>query len=125
MKQIRYKLVGGVGGKTKREGTVGDLYISIPYMGLIGLIPPYEVARDLFLRGSQNAGMSGGVEWPPFSMTEEEYQDFALDLETRPRSDVTPHGFSREPVNSPEPRSWDEWILRAASTTPPYLPPRH
>ena len=57
-------------GKIKKPVTVAGLVKEIPYLIQSGLLPPCKVLNDIFSKGINDAGMSGGCEWEPFQITE-------------------------------------------------------
>lgn len=117
LKTIRYRIIGGVGGKTRTEGTLADLFVQIPYAALSGLIPPFEVAKDLFGLGLVDAGMSGGCEWAPFSLSRRDYEAFAEDLLTRPEGAAGfPPAFARDESTTSGYDSWERWHLARAGS---------
>jgi len=79
-------LLPGVGpGKSPREGTWADVVDSIPYFLLGGgPIPPLFLINEVLKTGKVDAGMSGGCEWPPSELNEDEYELLVEELLARP-----------------------------------------
>ncbi len=56
-------------------------------------IPPKIVLNDILRTGIDDAGMSGGVKWEPFQLSEEEYLKVRDALEERGLVFVEPPGW--------------------------------
>lgn len=64
---------------------MGDLVSDIPYLIFWEkIIPPYKILNDLLNSGISDAGMSGGCEWEPFTITNEEYQELIEEFDLLP-----------------------------------------
>lgn len=59
-------------------------------MALLGfkIMPPLAVLNDAFSRASSDAGMGGGIEWRPFTIDEQEYQELVEFLFTDPDREI-------------------------------------
>jgi hypothetical protein len=70
-------MLPGLGpGSIPTIGTVADLLCDIPYLVWWGAPLPSRAQLNSLLRtGYYDAGMSGGAEWPPFELTEDEYAE--------------------------------------------------
>lgn len=67
--------------KQDQTGTWADVVRSIPYLVGTGQpVPPFAVLRVLLRRGTADAGMSGGCEWPRHELTEREYEGLRAEL---------------------------------------------
>jgi hypothetical protein len=62
-------------GEVKKPVTVVGLVREIPYLIQSGFLPSRKVLNDIFSRGINDAGMSGGCEWEPFQITEEGFSE--------------------------------------------------
>jgi len=87
VKTYTYYQLPAVGpGKLKMRGSLIELLQSIPYLLTKNRLPPLNVLNDIFESGGVDAGMSGGSQWDPFSIAQQEYSDLvqqckSLDLE--------------------------------------------
>ena len=78
MKECKYTLFPG---KFDESGTLFSLLNSVPYLLMKKRLPPLVVVNDILIGGRVDAGMSGGVEWDPFTITSEEYRELAKHCE--------------------------------------------
>jgi hypothetical protein len=86
MRVVSYKKLAGMGpGKERKQGTVADLLLDIPYFVFADVLPSFEALNALLAKGIEDAGMSGGVEWKPFQITPDEYREAIEELRTNPR----------------------------------------
>jgi hypothetical protein len=69
-------------GTIKQSGTLKDLLFEIPYLLTSGLIPPIHVFNDVLRTGFVDAGMSGGCKWQPFEISQIEYEELTVSLNT-------------------------------------------
>jgi hypothetical protein len=103
-RNVSFTILGGVGGSTKKRGTLADLLASVPYLLSARLIPPLRVVNDVLRKGVRDAGMSGGSAWEPFEITQPEWEDLAGALKALP---------SRRKCSFVEPPEWvttfDDW----------------
>jgi hypothetical protein len=88
VRTVKYTTYWAYGGKgDKREAPLWDFILDIPYlMENTGAIPPYHVLNEVLQKGGNSGGMGPGTKWRPFSISQEEYNEFlvkmqALDLE--------------------------------------------
>ena len=72
----------------EREGDLLELIQSIPYFLVGKKLPPLQVLNSIFEAGSADAGMSGGAEWEPFTITSLEYDE--LIAQCRQKDIATP-----------------------------------
>ncbi len=78
MKIHQFKILPGVGPvEIDQTGTLFDLLNAIPYLFNKNRLPPVVVINSILKTGHQDAGMSGGVRWPPFSITHEEFMELS------------------------------------------------
>ena len=54
----------------------------VPYLLCWGILPPFRLMNDLLKQGGGDGGMSPGADWIPFELTEEEYEELCVALET-------------------------------------------
>lgn len=72
--------------KVEVLGTLGDIVEAMPYLVWFGNpFPPLAVINEVLSTGEDNAGMSGGVEFPPLVMSGDDYDQ----LRRSPRWDKT------------------------------------
>ena len=109
MRRLRFTLVPPVGDQVREaEGRLVQLLDSIPYL-LVELIPPLNVMNQVLATGLADAGMSGGCQWEPFQLTEDEYREVVEALEAR---------TGEEELRFVEPPAWvvnrEEWDIWCA-----------
>lgn len=74
---VYYILPGAGGGERKESGTLYDLLASIPYLFSKKRLPPLAVINSILAHGIEDAGMSGGVRWDPFTISSKEFRVLA------------------------------------------------
>jgi len=80
--KIKYEKLPCVGeGIIPVEGDIVQFVQDLPYLFSFDLIPPIEVLNDIFKSGLEDAGMSGGCQWEPFTINQEEYDDLIISLQ--------------------------------------------
>ena len=88
METRRYKVHAGVGGSKWETGSTLSMLESMPtvnwYLRYYRVVPPLHVLNELLATGRDDAGMSGGCEWRPFSLDPSEYTELAEELCTSP-----------------------------------------
>jgi hypothetical protein len=81
MRTLEFEVSPGVGpGTFKRSGSLRDLVLSIPYLRMCGLTPPLNVLNEVFRSGLVDSGMSGGCQWRPFEIAQNEYEELLESL---------------------------------------------
>jgi hypothetical protein len=86
MKDITYRYLPPVGPREPSDPVtkpLADFVQDIPYFLTFDLIPPLAVTNEEFQAGEDDAGMSGGCVWEPFSISEEEYGELVQELLSR------------------------------------------
>lgn len=53
-----------------------------------GIIPPIHVLNEVLESGCDDAGMGGGAEWKPFSLSQTEYDELVENLITNPSHEI-------------------------------------
>jgi hypothetical protein len=92
MDDIRYKefLIGSPGVWCR--GTLAELVEGLPKVDAILVLqsrfPTIDELNTLLALGKDSAGMSGGREWKPFTITQEQYNELLLEFATRPGSKI-------------------------------------
>lgn len=82
MRKIKYKKLPCVGEETiSTEGDLLQFVQDIPYLFTFNLIPPINVLNDIFKSGLEDAGMSGGCQWEPFEINQDEYDELIISLQ--------------------------------------------
>ena len=67
--------------KSAQRGSWADVLGRVPYLLFEGdPIPPLPVLNAVLATGEEDAGMSGGCQWPRYQLDEHEYQQVARDL---------------------------------------------
>lgn len=105
--RVRYYLMDGTGPyKTERLGTWADVVAAMPYVvTFTHPFPPRPVVNELLSTGLNDAGMSGGVEYPPTSPSVDEYQE----MRSAARWARTPYVDSAVPDEIQTRAQFTEW----------------
>ena len=89
MRDVRFKLqppLGGPGPWT--HARLSEFLLSLPNLFLLHggeqPIPPCAVLNEVFTSGKWDAGMSGGCEWKPFEISDDEYDELVQALALTP-----------------------------------------
>jgi hypothetical protein len=94
MRDVRFKMLPPVGPHPGiwTYGTLEQFALRLApiYYALTVLrtLPSLEDINREFLKGRYSMGMSGGTEWKPFTITEDEYNELCEAFITRPGMDV-------------------------------------
>jgi hypothetical protein len=82
----------GIGDlKLQSVGTWAEVLLAVPYLLPEGApIPPIEIMNEILVMGFDDAGMSGGCEWPRHQLSDEEYAALRQDLTNRGHSKLEP-----------------------------------
>ncbi len=77
MRKVTYETFWTFGRRgTKREGTLLDLVLDIPYlMADTGIIPSFAALNEILKGGGNSGGMSPGTKWHPFKISQAEYRE--------------------------------------------------
>lgn len=106
---LNYVLLSPIGlERLYRTGSVSDLVRETPYLIYLGVIPPLHILNQVLQEGRQDAGMSGGAEWQPFQITEQEFIALVEDLESYPGKS---YRFVQPPIDLAEYDDWWRWVL--------------
>ena len=54
------------------------------YLKFFRVVPPFHIINELLVSGKDEAGMSGGCEWKPFILLDDEYDEIVEELMTSP-----------------------------------------
>lgn len=88
MRTVRYKITPPINPFNEPVphtlGSLVEFVLAMPHLLEFGAIPPLPVFNQLLLTGLYDAGMSGGCQWKPFQIEEEEYDELVLELLTWP-----------------------------------------
>jgi hypothetical protein len=76
----------------KREATLAEFILDIPFILFNGVIPPLHLLNEILSSGDASGGMSPGTSWKPFEISKEEYNELvaellALDLDALKKED--------------------------------------
>lgn len=90
MMDVRFKHHPGVGGPGHwTHATLSEFLFTLPYLFLLDgseqPFPPLAVLNEIFKSGKWDAGMSGGCEWKPFEISEDEYDELVQRLAAHPK----------------------------------------
>ena len=94
MRTVKVRMLYGVGKHSApwENHSLEKFIFMDPQLGmaLVGLkiMPPLAVLNDAFSRASSDAGMGGGIEWRPFTIDEQEYQELVEFLFTNPDREI-------------------------------------
>ena len=105
MRNIRYTPLPAVGPDDLSEvsGSLLEFVLDLPYFLTFDLIPPLTVLNEVFLRGLEDAGMSGGCRWEPFEISKQEYVELVASLKREGFRETSPPTW----VKSEE--DWNVW----------------
>ncbi|MBI5570495.1 MAG: hypothetical protein HY914_11160 [Desulfomonile tiedjei] len=93
MKKITYRYLPPVGPRDPSNPVtkpLADFVEEIPYFLAFNLIPPLSVMNEEFSTGEDDAGMSGGCVWEPFTIAKEEFDELVRELQNRGMRYVEP-----------------------------------
>lgn len=94
MRTVKVRMLYGVGEHSApwEKHSLEKFIFMDPQLGmaLLGfkIMPPLDVLNDAFSRASSDAGMGGGIEWRPFTIDEQEYQELVEFLFTNPDREI-------------------------------------
>ncbi len=54
----------------------------VPYLLCWGILPPLHLLNELLIQGGGDGGMSPGADWQPFEVSDEEYRELCVALES-------------------------------------------
>ena len=119
MRTLPYTLLPCVGpGETPTEGSVADLLRAIPYLLIKGLIPPRFLINETLQKGLDDAGMSGGCRWEPFTLSEAEFEEVVADLEARGDREGRPLRYEEPPEWVTTRTRWSVWTSHRIYSIP-------
>ena len=107
---IKYQILPPMGPEEiEAEGNTVDLLRNIPYLFSSGLIPPINVINEILAKGLSDAGMSGGVRWPPYQIDPKSFEELLVQLKASEHyksleyiePDSWVHGFE----------DWNVWVM--------------
>ena len=88
MMDVRFKQHGAVGPAEWTYASLADFLFALPFFlprDFEQPVPPLTVLNEIFTSGKLDAGMSGGCEWKSFEISQDEYDELAQELLTRPQ----------------------------------------
>jgi hypothetical protein len=106
MRDITYRYLLPFGPRVPSDPvtkSLADFVQDIPYFLVFSLIPPLSVMNAAFEVGEDDAGMSGGCVWEPFSIDEAEYLELSRELQTRGLRYVVPPPWVKDKTD------WNVW----------------
>lgn len=80
---VRYKTFSVGNAGTWCRGSVADLLMSMPYLvphSTYETLPKLSLLNEILLTGCYDCGMSGGCEWKPFQINEQDYKALEIEL---------------------------------------------
>jgi hypothetical protein len=127
MRVVTYRPLPGVGGGgvLPEEHAPLDEFVAdvLPYVLQRGaapkpwLVPPRRVLNSIFAAGEKFAGMSGGAQWDPFEISDEEYATLVAALGDRdyePSPPTPPEWVTTEA----DWRTWEDELQRGVPSAP-------
>lgn len=107
MRQITYRPLSVLGHfeLAPIDASLADFIQDIPYFLSFNLIPPLSVMNEKFSSGEDDAGMSGGCVWEPFTLTQSEYEELVRELQERGLKYVAPPEWVRDKTD------WHVWVF--------------
>lgn len=76
MRIIRYKQSGYlIPWKWRKRNHVYRFILDIPYALYFSVVPGRQALNEVLRSGSSGGGMGTGVDWDPFEMPEQEYEE--------------------------------------------------
>lgn len=85
LRRVRYSRHHGMWHGNRADPMENSLLAfvyDIPYFGACGVFPPHHLLNQFLLGGGDQGGMGPGTTWEPFSISLEEYRDFAEAVRT-------------------------------------------
>jgi len=122
MKKIKYTVFDLAGDESK-EATLNNFFLEIPALIMHGVIAPISVTNQILKLGNDGGGMSPGVEWDPFEISNEEYEEIIKDIRDRSKQGNMPgpHGTEIETVFvDKEFDNYTEWTTWIKDVTKKY-----
>lgn len=92
------------------HGRVADLIIAIPYLISSDLIPPAQVLNEVLRTGTLDAGMSGAVDWEPFTLSTEDHAALVRELESRVINNERQLRYEPPPEWVTTRSEWSIWV---------------
>jgi hypothetical protein len=84
MKTIAFQYLPPTGPDSiESTAMLDEFLISLPSLLYMGYIPPRNIVNLFLDHGVDEAGMSGGAEWEPFSIDQGEYDELLSSLKGR------------------------------------------
>ncbi len=86
-----------------------EFLISLPHLMYMGYVPPLNIINIFLKSGIDEAGMSGGAEWTPFTIGKDEYDEILASLKYRKYHDTEQYNLSLvdESINTK-----NEWFVK-------------
>ena len=104
LRKLRYRLLPPVGlGKISVVGDVFTLLLDIPYFFPAKIIPPLHIVNKVLRTGQMDAGMSGGCEWKPFQIDNDDYEKLVKVLKKQRFIAIKPPDWLQTE------RDWHSW----------------
>jgi hypothetical protein len=122
VKKIKY-IVYDLAGEESRAATASSFLLEIPELMMFGVIAPFGVTNQILKGGKSGGGMSPGVEWDPFEITKEEYQEIIDDILGRSKQGHLPgpHGTTlKKAFVDKEFDDYTEWVTWMKDVTKKY-----
>jgi len=78
MRVIRYKRSEFLmPWKWRKKNPLHRFILEIPYALYFSIVPGREALNEVLRKGSAGGGMGTGLQWEPFELTEQEYEEVA------------------------------------------------
>ncbi|HWV36450.1 MAG TPA: hypothetical protein VNZ55_12510 [Thermomicrobiales bacterium] len=113
MREITFRRLPGMApGSETISAPLHIFLLEIPNLFHFGYIPPLEVINAYLAEGRSDAGMSGGCEWTPFALSEDEYAEV---VQTLRQGDSRQRGAPLRSVDVPRTitrkNEWAAWVF--------------
>ncbi|MES9991368.1 MAG: hypothetical protein ABW098_05405 [Candidatus Thiodiazotropha sp.] len=110
MKKINYKYLPPIGpASVESEDILDDFLISLPHLLYMGYVPPLDIINLFLAGGRDEAGMSGGAEWKPFTIDKKEYDEILASLKGRTYHDQERYNFT---LTEEQIKTKNEWYAK-------------
>lgn len=94
--------------------------LDIPYLLMFGVIPPVHVMNEILRSGGWDGGMGPGTSWPPFEISQTEYDELKVSLLKMELQDLRNNNEIRfvpekiiEDIGLEDLQTHHEWLVRA------------
>ncbi len=95
LKVVEYNYLPPTGpDSVESTDMLDEFLISLPHLLYMGYVPPLNIINIFLKSGIDEAGMSGGAEWKPFTIDKDEYDEILESLKYRKYQDSEQYNLS-------------------------------